>query len=93
MFFQTPLQIARTAVGAASAGGVIYAVGGECALADSQEETEYLRSAEAYDPIHKEWRHRADMKVPRSFVSVCAVGPYIYAIGIQLMYSVRILHL
>lgn len=77
----TALQIARTAVGAASASGIIYAVGGECALADSQEETEYLRSTEAYDPMHKQWQHRASMKVPRSFVSVCAVGAYIYAIG------------
>lgn len=50
-------------------------------MADSQEETEYLRSTEAYDPMHKQWQHRASMKVPRSFVSVCAVGAYIYAIG------------
>ena len=75
------MKIARTAVGAASSGGIIYAVGGECALAESQDETAYLRSTEAYDPVRKEWLHKADMRIQRSFVSVCAIGRFIYALG------------
>ena len=57
------MSIARTAVGAATLNGIIYAVGGECALAESQDETMYLRCVEAYDPLLKEWYSCADMKV------------------------------
>ncbi|ELT90250.1 hypothetical protein CAPTEDRAFT_151321 [Capitella teleta] len=75
------MQIARTAVGAATLNGLVMAVGGECALAEPQDETMYLRCVEAYNPRLKEWLPLADMKVARSFASVCVSGDYLYALG------------
>lgn len=72
---------ARTAVGAVSLNGLLVAVGGESALAEPQDETNYLRCVEAYDPLRQEWFPLADMKVARSFVSVCVAGDYLYALG------------
>ncbi|BFZ20955.1 hypothetical protein BsWGS_23995 [Bradybaena similaris] len=76
-----PMNIARTAVGAASLDGVLYAVGGECALADTQDDTLYLHCVEMYDPIRKKWEHKPNMKLARSFVAVAAVGGHLFAIG------------
>jgi kelch-like protein 2/3 len=76
------MQTARTAVGAASLNGLVLAVGGECALAEPQDETMYLRCVEAYDPLRQQWRTLADMKVARSFVSVCVAGGHLYALGL-----------
>lgn len=75
------MNIARTAVGACSIDGMLYAVGGECALVDTQEDTLYLRCVECYDPVLRQWVPKADMKVARSFVAVAGVGKYLYAIG------------
>ena len=75
------MTVARTAVGATTLHGLIYAVGGECALAESQEETMYLRCTEVYDPIMKEWHSCADIRVARSFISLCSLGGYLYALG------------
>ena len=47
------MKIARTAVSAASHNGVLYAVGGECAQGLIRDDTVYLRSLEAYNPIMK----------------------------------------
>ena len=47
------MTIARTAVSAASHNGVLYAVAGECAQGHIRDDTMYLRSLEAYDPIMK----------------------------------------
>ena len=77
------MQVARTAVGAATLNGLLLAVGGECALAEPQDETMYLRCVEAYDPLRKDWHSLADMKVARSFVSVCVAGGFLYALGTQ----------
>ena len=52
-FFQGSMKIARTAVSAASHNGVLYAVGGECAQGLIRDDTVYLRSLEAYNPIMK----------------------------------------
>ncbi|XP_070534846.1 kelch-like protein 17 [Ptychodera flava] len=78
---QECMTMARTAVGAATLNGLLYAVGGECALAESQEETMYLRCVECYDPLHKEWLPVVDIDVARSFIAVAALGGYLYAIG------------
>ncbi|XP_011441284.3 kelch-like protein 3 [Magallana gigas] len=75
------MNIARTAVGACSIDGMLYAVGGECALVDTQEDTLYLRCVECYDPVLRQWVPKPDMKVARSFVAVAGVGKYLYAIG------------
>ena len=47
---QGNMSIARTAVGAAAIDGLIYAIGGECAVAASHDETMYLKSTEYYHP-------------------------------------------
>ncbi len=75
------MTIARTAVSAASLNGTLYAVGGECALVELQDETLYLQCVEAYDPIMMEWTQRAEMQVARSFVAAVAAGGQIYALG------------
>ena len=75
------MNIARTAVGAATLNGMLYAVGGECALADSQDDTMYLQCVECYDPIMKVWISKAKLKVSRSFISVAATGGFLYALG------------
>lgn len=75
------MNIARTAVGVCSLDGLLYAVGGECALADSQENTLYLRCVECYDPVLRQWIPKPEMKIARSFVALAAVGRFIYAIG------------
>lgn len=76
------MNIARTAVGVCSLDGLLYAVGGECALADSQENTLYLRSVECYDPVLRQWIAKPEMKIARSFVALAAVGRFLYAIGL-----------
>lgn len=75
------MNIARTAVGSASLDGVLYAVGGECALADTQDDTLYLHCVELYDPVRKRWESKPNMKLARSFVAVASVGGHLYAIG------------
>ncbi|XP_046374616.1 kelch-like protein 12 [Haliotis rufescens] len=75
------MNIARTAVGATSLEGMLFAVGGECALVDTQEDTLYLRCVECYDPVMKQWIPKTEMKVARSFVAVAAVAGVLYAIG------------
>ncbi|KAK7489369.1 hypothetical protein BaRGS_00019313 [Batillaria attramentaria] len=81
-WFEMPdMNIARTAVGAASLDGLLYAVGGECAVAETADDTLYLRHTECYDPVLKQWFRKSDMCTARSFVAVAAVGGYLYAIG------------
>ena len=75
------MTTARTAVGAATLNGMLYAVGGECALMDGHDDTLYMRCLECYDPILKEWVTKSSMKIARSFVSVVACGEYLYVIG------------
>ena len=84
------MTIARTAISAGSLEGQLYTVGGECALAEPQDDTMFLRSVERYDPILKEWTRLADIKVARSFLSTVAVGGYLYALG-EGRQSVRLL--
>lgn len=75
------MNIARTAVGATSYSGMLYAVGGECAMPDSPDDTLYLRCVECYDPIIKQWVFKAELKIARSFIAMAAVGGYLYAVG------------
>jgi len=75
------MNMARTAVGSACLDGMLYVVGGECALADTAEDTLYLHCVEMYDPVRKQWGSKPTMKLARSFVAVAAVGGYLYAIG------------
>ena len=73
--------MARTAVGCASLDGTIYAVGGECALASAHDDTQYLTHVESYDPEIEQWFTCSPMNVARSFVSVCELDGYLYAVG------------
>ena len=73
-------------MGCASHLGVLYAVGGECAMADAQDDTQYLRHVEYCDLSSTEWLECSPMKVARSFVSVCELGNYLYAVGEYKLY-------
>ncbi|ESO83202.1 hypothetical protein LOTGIDRAFT_179800 [Lottia gigantea] len=75
------MNIARTAVGVTCQEGLLYAIGGECALLETQEDTLYLRCVECFDPVIKQWLPKPEMKVARSFVAVAAARGCIYAIG------------
>ncbi len=75
------MKTARTAVGATALNGIVYAIGGECALEATEDETLYLRCVEAFHTEKKEWFLCAEMRVARSFVGVCHLGGYLYAIG------------
>ena len=76
------MNIARTAVGCASLDGVLYTVGGECALADTADDTLYLHTVEVYDPARRRWDSKPGMKLARSFVALAAVRGCLYAIGL-----------
>lgn len=82
------MNIARTAIGSATLDGMLYTVGGECALIDTQENTLYLRCMECYDPVQRQWIPKPEMKIARSFVAVAAVNGFLYAIGKSLVLSV-----
>jgi len=78
------MNIARTAIGSATLDGLLYTVGGECAILDTQENTLYLRCMECYDPVQRQWLPKPEMKIARSFVAVAAVSGYLYAIGTEI---------
>ena len=78
---EEPMNIARTAVGAASMGGYLYAVAGECAINTPHDDTLYLPYVECFDAVSREWFNVADVSVPRSFVSAVSHDGYLYAIG------------
>lgn len=75
------MNIARTAIGSATLDGMLYTVGGECALVETQENTLYLRCMECYDPVQRQWIPKPEMKIARSFVAVAALHGLLYAIG------------
>ncbi len=83
------MTVARTAVGGASLNGLISAAGGECALVEAQEDTMYLRCVEVYNPVLKDWSLCAELKVGRSFVSVCALGDMLYALGQSQLHVIK----
>ncbi|KAL4217716.1 hypothetical protein ACF0H5_022457 [Mactra antiquata] len=75
------MNIARTAIGSTTLDGMLYTVGGECALIDTQENTLYLRCMECFDPVQRQWIPKPEMKIARSFVAVATVHGFLYAIG------------
>lgn len=64
----------RTAVGVASIGGFLFAVGGECEGSRSYEPTQYLETVECYDPKINTWSEKAKMSQPRSFAAVAVLN-------------------
>lgn len=75
------MKHARTAVGACSLNGLLYVIGGECAVNSPHDDTMYVRYTECYDPIAHEWISLADIAIQRSFISIAPFNGYIYAIG------------
>lgn len=75
------MKYARTAVGACALRGLLYVVGGECAVSAPHDDTMYVRNVECYDPAVQQWLSLADIAIQRSFVSVVALNDYIYAVG------------
>jgi len=80
-FLETSMNIARTAVAAASLDGYLYAIGGECAINEPHDDTLYLPSVECYNPSLRLWFPVADISVSRSFVSVVICYGKLYALG------------
>ncbi|XP_065651792.1 kelch-like protein 20 [Hydra vulgaris] len=80
-FIEKNLSIARTAIASVCLNGCLYAVGGECAINNPQDETLYLPNVERFDPKTKYWYRVADFSIPRSFVSAVVCNGKLYAIG------------
>ena len=64
------MNIARTALAAVCFDGLLYAIGGERAVNEPQDDTLYLPYVECYNPVLHHWFPVADLLTPRSFVSV-----------------------
>ena len=79
------MSISRTAVGAATVNGMLYAVGGECAFSGSRDDqTMYLGQVECYDPLRKRWSPRTNLNVPRSFMALASLHGLLYALGMYI---------
>ena len=75
------MKYPRTAVGACSLNGLLYVVGGECAVSTPHDDTMYVRHVECYDPAVNQWISLADIAIQRSFVAVTPLNGYLYALG------------
>eukprot|EP00794_Sanderia_malayensis_P011756 gene11756-12975_t len=75
------MNSARTAVGAACLDGLLYTVGGECAVNSPHEDTLYLGAVECFDSVKRRWFRVADIGIQRSFVSVAVCNGFLYAVG------------
>ena len=76
-----PMKHARTAVGACALNGLLYVVGGECAINAPHDDTMYVRYVECYDPLVRQWITLAEIAIQRSFVAVAALNGLLYALG------------
>ncbi|XP_050817799.1 actin-binding protein IPP [Gopherus flavomarginatus] len=68
------LHQARSGLGVAVVGGMVYAIGGE-------KDSMIFDCTECYDPIIKQWTTVASMNHPRCGLGVCACYGAIYALG------------
>jgi len=57
------MKYPRTAVGACSLNGLLYVVGGECAVSTPHDDTMYVRHVECYDPAVNQWISLADIAI------------------------------
>lgn len=78
---ESSMSIARTAVGAASLNGLLYAVAGERAVNEPHDDTLYLQYVEAYNPVLHQWFTVSELSMPRSFVSIVVCNGKLYALG------------
>ncbi|XP_072505362.1 actin-binding protein IPP [Notamacropus eugenii] len=68
------LHQARSGLGVAVVGGMIYAIGGE-------KDSMIFDCTERYDPVTKQWTTVASMNQPRCGLGVCVCYGAIYALG------------
>ncbi|NXI49932.1 IPP protein, partial [Chloroceryle aenea] len=68
------LHQARSGLGVAVMGGMVYAIGGE-------DSAMLFDCTECYDPVTKQWTTVASMNYPRSGLGVCTCYGAIYALG------------
>ncbi|XP_010004994.1 PREDICTED: actin-binding protein IPP [Chaetura pelagica] len=68
------LHQARSGLGVAVVGGMIYAIGGE-------DNSMIFDCTECYDPVTKQWTTVASMNHPRCGLGVCTCYGAIYALG------------
>ena len=72
------MPTARTCLSTSAVNGKIYAIGGTLG---SSQWYQGLSTVEEYDPATDTWTKKADMPIPRTYISTCAVNDKIYAIG------------
>ncbi|XP_035393759.1 actin-binding protein IPP isoform X3 [Cygnus atratus] len=68
------LHQARSGLGVAVVGGMVYAIGGE-------KDSMIFDCTECYDPVTKQWTTVASMNHPRCGLGVCTCYGAIYALG------------
>lgn len=71
----TPREYCSTSV----VDGIIYVMGGS--FFPGNGTNSMPQSVEAYDPFADKWTTESDMLTPRIYLSTCAVGGQIYALG------------
>jgi len=72
------MPTARTCLSTSAVNGKIYVIGGTLG---SSQWYQGLSTVEEYDPATDTWTKKADMPIPRTYISTCAVNDKIYAIG------------
>lgn len=69
-----PMPTVRGALGVATIGGKLYAVGGIGGQGNSD-------AVEVYDPLTDTWSRKAPLPTPRDHLALAAAGDHLYAIG------------
>ena len=72
------MDVSRAMCGVAALGGKLYAVGG---WNNDGGGSNYLQTAEVYDPSENSWNPIASMDVSRGSLGVAALGGKLYAVG------------
>ena len=77
------LPTARSGLAATAVNGIIYAIGGDNAIAASASANVFnpLTTVEAYDPIGNTWTTKAPMPTAREQFAIAAVNGVIYVFG------------
>ena len=77
------LPTARSGLAATAVNGIIYAIGGDNAIAASASANVFnpLTTVEAYDPIGNTWTTKAPMPTARERFAIAAVNGVIYVFG------------
>lgn len=80
---QAPMPTARFGVGAASANGQVYAIGGVGGSCDGVGPCIFgpLTTVESYDPVANTWSPAPSLSVGRESAGVATIGNTIYVVG------------